>query len=47
MNTCVSCGKVIPEGRQVCWICERRRRKAPKIAVERHTNASSQDESGR
>ena len=22
MNTCVCCGAVIPEGRQVCWNCE-------------------------
>ena len=21
-NTCVSCGEIIPEGRQVCPICE-------------------------
>lgn len=22
MNTCVCCGVEIPEGRQVCWMCE-------------------------
>ena len=22
-NTCVCCGAVIPEGRLVCWVCER------------------------
>ena len=22
-NTCICCGAVIPEGRQICWICER------------------------
>ena len=21
-NTCVCCGEIIPEGRQVCWNCE-------------------------
>lgn len=21
-NTCICCGAVIPEGRQICWICE-------------------------
>lgn len=24
MNTCVCCGAEIPEGRQVCWNCERK-----------------------
>nr|DAQ50168.1 MAG TPA: zinc binding protein [Caudoviricetes sp.] len=23
-NTCICCGAIIPEGRQVCPICERR-----------------------
>lgn len=23
MNTCVACGKYVPEGKQICWICER------------------------
>jgi predicted amidophosphoribosyltransferase len=23
-NTCVCCGEIIPEGRQVCWNCEHR-----------------------
>lgn len=23
-NRCVMCGEIIPEGRQVCWICERK-----------------------
>lgn len=22
-NTCVCCGEMIPEGRQVCYICEK------------------------
>jgi len=22
VNTCVMCGDIIPEGRQVCWKCE-------------------------
>ena len=22
-NHCVCCNKVIPSGRQICWICER------------------------
>lgn len=22
-DTCICCGTVIPEGRQICWICER------------------------
>lgn len=22
-NTCICCGEMIPEGRQICWICER------------------------
>lgn len=21
-NRCVCCGEIIPEGRQICWICE-------------------------
>lgn len=21
-NRCVCCGEIIPEGRQVCWVCE-------------------------
>lgn len=24
MNTCICCGAEIPEGRQVCWNCERK-----------------------
>ena len=23
-DRCVMCGAIIPEGRQVCWICERK-----------------------
>ncbi len=23
MNTCVVCGREIPEGRQVCYLCEK------------------------
>lgn len=26
MNTCVICGAIIPEGRQICYICEKRNR---------------------
>lgn len=23
-NRCVCCGEIIPEGRQICWKCERK-----------------------
>lgn len=29
-NTCVCCGKTIPEGRQVCPVCENNPNKKPK-----------------
>lgn len=32
-NLCVSCGKIIPEGRQLCYACERRRWRGVKAHV--------------
>lgn len=36
MNRCIMCGAVIPEGRQVCWICEKKNSK--KIVYKKETN---------
>ena len=30
-NTCVCCGEIIPEGRQVCWRCEHKTTKVGSI----------------
>lgn len=38
MNRCVMCGAVIPEGRQVCWICEKKNsKKVKKIIYKKET----------
>lgn len=36
-KTCVCCGAVIPEGRMVCWACEKRRQG---VSPERRANGT-------
>lgn len=37
-NRCVSCGEIIPEGRQVCGSCERETKWKPKVDCCNHYN---------
>lgn len=37
MNRCVMCGAIIPEGRQICWICEKKNSKNKRIVYKNKT----------
>lgn len=42
-NTCVCCGAVIPEGLQVCRICEEKSKEAKRKALEEEAKEAAKD----
>ena len=46
-DRCVCCGKIIPEGRQVCWHCENEVRCTKKLSIGQELHERCENKNNR